>query len=69
MKNVYGKYVNTIMNHRIDLMKVVLNGRLSANPNITSSEVAKLDANDVKCFIEELKINYPYKNYFKDETK
>lgn len=67
MKNGYGKYVNTIMNHRIDLMKVALNGRLSANQNISSDEAAKLATLDVECFINELKLNYPYKNYFKDE--
>ena len=37
-----------------------LQGRLAANPSISSIELAKLVADDVKYLLEELALNYRY---------
>lgn len=42
------------------LLLPAMQGRLSANPNITSKEMAKLVAKDVEAMMEELKLNYPF---------
>lgn len=38
-----------------------MQGRLSSNPNITSEEMSKIVAKDVKAMMEELRFNYPFK--------
>ncbi len=43
-----------------DYTLIALQGRLSANPSISSKEVAKLVADDVKYLLEELVLNNRY---------
>lgn len=61
MKNGYGSFTNHLNRHLHDYAIASLQGRLAANPNISSEEVAKLVAKDVECVMVELKSKYPYK--------
>ncbi len=52
------KRVINIYTH--DYTVMALQGRLAANPSLSSKEVAKLVADDVKYLLEELALNYRY---------
>ena len=60
MENGYGNFTAYINKHIHDFAIAAMQGRLSANPNITSKEMAKLVAKDVESMMEELKLNYPF---------
>lgn len=59
-ENSYEDFVHTMNNFVHDYTIAALQGRLAANPEITSKDVAKLVANDVKYLLEELALNYRY---------
>ena len=59
-ENGYAHFVHTMDNFAHDYAIAALQGRLAANPMITSEEAAKLVANDVKYLLEELALNYRY---------
>lgn len=62
-KNCYGHYMKTIDSFVHDFSIAAIQGRLAANPTITSEEMAKLVANDVKYLLEELALNYRYVDF------
>lgn len=62
-KNGYGHFVHTMDNFAHDYVVAALQGRLAANPTITSEEVAKLAAKDVKYLLEEFALNYRYVDF------
>lgn len=62
-ENGYGHFVYTMDNFAHDYAVAALQGRLAANPTITSEEVAKLAAKDVKYLLEELALNYRYVDF------
>lgn len=62
-ENGYGHFVHTMDNFAHDYAVAALQGRLAANPTITSKEAAKLAADDVKYFLEELALNYRYVDF------
>ena len=62
-KNGYGHFVHTMDNFAHDYAVAALQGRLAANPTITSKEAAKLAAKDVKYLLEELALNYRYVDF------
>lgn len=67
-KHKNSHYVHTIDKFTHDLAMAALQGRLAANPTITSKEAAKLAAQDVKYFLEELTLNYKDVD-FQDENQ
>jgi len=62
-ENGYAHFVHTMDNFAHDYAVAALQGRLAANPTITSKEAAKLAADDVKYFLEELALNYRYVDF------
>ena len=62
-ENGYSHFVRTMDNFAHDYAVAALQGRLAANPTITSKEAAKLAAKDVKYFLEELALNYRYVDF------
>ena len=62
-KNCYGHYMKTIDSFVHDFSIAAIQGRLAANPTITSDEMAKFVANDVKYLLEELALNYRYVDF------
>ncbi len=69
MENGYGHFVHTMDKFAHDYALAALQGRLAANPNLTSKEVAKLVANDVKYLLEELALNYRYVDFKQEKFK
>lgn len=63
IENGYGHFVHTMDNYAHDYAVAALQGRLAANPTIASKEAAKLAADDVKYFLEELALNYRYVDF------
>lgn len=61
-KNGYGNFTNYFNKHVHEFTIASMQGRLSANPSLTPREMAKLVLEDVKVMMEELRLNYPYKN-------
>lgn len=68
-ENGYSHFVHTMDNFAHDYAVAALQGRLAANPTITSKEAAKLAANDVKYFLEELALNYRYVDFVDEKFK
>lgn len=68
-KNGYGHFVHTMDNFAHDYAVAALQGRLAANPTITSKEAAKLVANDVKYLLEDLALNYRYVDFIEEKLK
>ena len=68
-KNCYGHYMMTIDSFVHDFSIAAIQGRLAANPTITSEEMAKLVANDVKYLLEELALNYRYVDFIDSTLK
>jgi len=68
-ENGYAHYVHTIDNFAHDYAIAALQGRLAANPTITSKEAAKLVANDVKYLLEELALNYRYIDFKREKFR
>lgn len=66
-ENGYSHFVHTMDNFAHDYAVVSLQGRLAANPTITSKEAAKLVAEDVKCLLEELALNYRYVDFVEEK--
>lgn len=62
-ENCYGHYMKTIDSFVHDFSIAAIQGRLAADPTITSKEMAKLVANDVKYLLEELALNYRYVDF------
>lgn len=62
-ENGYAHFVHAMDNFAHDYAVAALQGRLTANPMITSKEAAKLAADDVKYFLEELALNYRYVDF------
>ena len=67
--NGYSHFVHTMDNFAHDYAVAALQGRLAANPTITSKEAAKLVANDVKFLLEELALNYRYVDFVEEKFK
>lgn len=61
-KNGYGNFTNYLNKHVHDFTIASMQGRLSANPGLTPKEMAKLVSKDVEAMMQELRLNYPYKN-------
>lgn len=59
-ENSYEGFVHTMNNFVHDYTVAALQGRLAANPEITSKDAAKIVANDVKYLLEELALNNRY---------
>lgn len=59
-ENSYEDFVHTMNNFVHDYTVAALQGRLAANPEITSKDAAKIVANDVKYLLEELALNNRY---------
>lgn len=68
-ENGYSHFVHTMDNFAHDYAVAALQGRLAANPTITSKEAAKLVADDVKCLLEELALNYRYVDFVEEKFK
>lgn len=68
-ENGYSHFVYTMDNFAHDYAVAALQGRLAANPTITSKEAAKLAAKDVKYFLEELALNYRYVDFVDEKFK
>lgn len=68
-ENGYSHFVHTMDNFAHDYTVAALQGRLAANPTITPKEVAKLVAEDVKCLLEELALNYRYVDFVEEKLK
>ena len=68
-ENGYAHFVHTMDSFAHDYAVAALQGRLSANPTITSKEAAKLAANDVRYFLEELALNYRYVDFKAERFK
>ena len=68
-ENGYSHFVHTMDNFAHDYAVAALQGRLAANPTITSKEAAKLVADDVKCLLEELTLNYRHVDFEKKNKK
>lgn len=66
MEYGYSHFVHTMDNFAHDYAVAALQGRLASNPSLTSKEVAKLVANDVKYLLEELALNYRYVDFRKE---
>lgn len=60
-------FVHTMDNFAHDYAVAALQGRLAANPTITPKEAAKLVADDVKCLLEELALNYRYVDFVEEK--
>lgn len=59
-ENSYEDFKRVINIYTHDYTVAALQGRLAANPAITSKDVAKIVANDVKYLLEELALNNRY---------
>ena len=59
-ENSYEDFKRVINIYTHDYTLMALQGRLAANPSLSSKEVAKLVADDVKYLLEELALNYRY---------
>lgn len=59
-ENSYEEFNCAINKYTHDYTLMALQGRLAANPSISSKEVAKLVADDVKYLLEELALNNRY---------
>lgn len=59
-ENSYEDFKRVINIYIHDYTLMALQGRLAANPSISSKEVAKLVADDVKYLLEELALNNRY---------
>nr|DAH70499.1 MAG TPA: hypothetical protein [Caudoviricetes sp.] len=59
-ENSYEDFKRVINIYTHDYTLMALQGRLDANPSISSKEVAKLVADDVKYLLEELALNNRY---------
>lgn len=59
-ENGYGNFTAYINKHIHEYTIAAMQGRLSSDPNITSEEMAKIVAKDVKAMMEELRLNYPF---------
>ena len=59
-ENSYEEFKYETNKYAHDYTLIVLQGRLAANPSISSKEVAKLVADDVKYLLEELALNNRY---------
>lgn len=59
-ENSYEEFKCAINQYVHDYTVMALQGRLAANPSISSKEVAKLVADDVKYLLEELALNNRY---------
>lgn len=59
-ENGYKEFNRVINIYTHDYTVMALQGRLAANPSISSKEVAKLVADDVKYLLEELALNNRY---------
>lgn len=59
-ENSYDEFECAINKYAHDYTLMALQGRLATNPSISSKEVAKLVADDVKYLLEELALNDRY---------
>lgn len=59
-ENSYEEFKCAIDIYAYNYTLTALQGRLAANPSISSIELAKLVADDVKYLLEELALNYRY---------
>lgn len=59
-ENGYKEFNRVINTYTHDYTVMALQGRLAADPSLSSKEVAKLVAGDVKYLLEELALNNRY---------
>ena len=59
-ENSYDEFKCETNKYVHDYTLIALQGRLAANPSISSKEIAKLVADDVKYLLEELALNNRY---------